>query len=315
MSRLGTVVVLFALLVASVAGMIGLLRPSVFPLLGGRAEDPVASVRQDASALGEEPSAGMPLPDGTTPGPTDQETPAPEENEPAAYRLYVVLDDAGHDLGHLRAFVPFPGVFTVAVLPGLEFSRESLRMTIALGHEAILHQPMEAMGEHDPGPGAILTSHSDAEIRRTLVSNLASMPGVVGVNNHMGSRATSDPRVMRTVADTLTRYRLFFLDSRTTHLSIAAQVSRQVGLGTLERDVFLDNIRSEAAISAQLDAALEVARRQGYAVLIGHVTSPELARVLISRYSELQAAGFTFLPLSDLLERSAHRVTHADTRN
>lgn len=286
-------IVLLMFLVATVTGMVWLLRPSLFS--GSEARSVI-----HASAVPEDRGSGRERGD-DHPGRRDAaEAPEPEE-APQGPRLYVVLDDAGHDLDDLRQFMPFPGVVTVAVLPGLEYSREAAQMVIALGHEAILHQPMEASGGNDPGPGAIFVAHSDPQIRQTLTSNLSSMPGVVGVNNHMGSRATADERVMATVAHTLRRHRLFFLDSRTTHLSVAADTTRGVGVPTVVRDVFLDNVRDDEAISVQLDQGLAIARERGHAVLIGHVTSPELARVLIDRYSELVEAGFVFRPLSDLI--------------
>ncbi len=301
-------IVLLVLLVATVTGMVWLLRPSVF------------GVRRDGPPL--EASA---IPEVNRPAPADSETSDATGDtdvrgertsvDPDGPALYLVLDDAGHDLDHLREFVPFQGVFTVAILPGLPVSRESAQMVLALGHEAILHQPMEAIGGNDPGPGAILVTHSDHEIRRTLTSNLSTMPGVVGVNNHMGSLATGDPRVMHAVAATLQRHRLFFLDSRTTHLSVAADATRTAGVPTIERDVFLDNARDTEAISAQLDQSLRIADEQGHAVMIGHVTSPELARVLIDRYADLAEAGYRFRPLSDLINREREPLNDANSGN
>ena len=303
MRNVRTPLILLALIVASVAGMVGLLRPELFS--GGDAGG--AGDVRTASAQPEEPDQGIPDPSGSgSTGPSSEDGDTSD-----GPRLYLVLDDAGHDLDHLRAFMRFPGAFTVAVLPGLRYSADAVRMTIALGHEAILHQPMEAVGSNDPGPGAIYVRQSDAEIRRTVTSNVASMPGIIGVNNHMGSRATADQRVMGVVADALSRYRLFFLDSRTTARSVAADATRSRGIDTAVRDVFLDNVREDDAISAQLDEALAVADEQGYAVMIGHVTSFELARVLRDRYAEITAAGYRFLPLSDLLERERARLSHA----
>lgn len=331
-----TSLILLALILVSVAGMLALLRPSLFSAGGLAGSGPLAEV-VEAAAQHETPGAqtdGSPTPgtatrdsvdenattdptdpaDATDPATINPANPTDaERREPGAKRLYLVLDDAGHDLDQLRMFTSFPGTFTVAVLPGLEYSREATRMVIALGHEAILHQPMEALGGNDPGPGAIFTDQSSSEIRRVLISNLATLPGVIGVNNHMGSRATADQRVMEVVAETIGRYRLFFLDSRTTHLSVAADQSRASGLAAVERDVFLDNVRDETAISRQIDQGLAIAARQGHAVMIGHVTSPELARVLTNRYAEIAAAGYAFLPLSDLVSREYARITHADT--
>jgi hypothetical protein len=233
-------------------------------------------------------------------------------NAPRA--LYLVLDDAGHDRAQLDPFFAFDGTFTVAVLPGLPASGSSAAAAVERGHEVILHQPMEAVGANDPGPGAIYVADDDATIRDTLTTNLALLPGVVGVNNHMGSRATSDPRVMRVVSETLGRYRLFLLDSRTTAMSVAAQSGRAAGVDTVVRDVFLDNERNPEYISDRLNEALALAETKGYAVMIGHVTSPELAAVLTERHAELQASGFVFYPLSRLVRGAARTVGYANTR-
>jgi len=230
-------------------------------------------------------------------------------------RLYLILDDGGHSLDDLRAFAPFPGVFTVAALPSLEYSGAVARMTVALGHELILHQPMEALGGNDPGPGAIFTAYDNPLIRRILRENLRQFPDAIGVNNHMGSKATGDERVMSAVASVLANRHLFFLDSRTVHTSIADAVAVSAGLPELRRDVFLDNVRTDEAISAQIDEGLAIARNKGYAVLIGHVTSPELARVLTDRYDEITAAGYTFAPLSDLVASQTRRIAHENTGN
>lgn len=227
---------------------------------------------------------------------------APPAQEGA--HLYLVLDDAGHDLDHLRRFMRFPGAFTLAVLPHLPDSHRAARMAVAMGHEVILHQPMEAMGGADPGPGAVLTVHDDASIRATVRRNLSSVPGIVGFNNHMGSKATSDPRVMQAVLGAVSGTNVFFLDSRTIHTSVAAATARELGIPVVERDVFLDNVRTHEAIREQLAQGLARARERGSAVLIGHVTSAELADVLLEDYEEITAAGFRFLPLSDLVRRT-----------
>ncbi|MDA3949596.1 MAG: divergent polysaccharide deacetylase family protein [Spirochaeta sp.] len=230
-------------------------------------------------------------------------------------RLYLILDDGGHTLDDLRAFSAFDGVFTVAVLPKLPYSRETARMTVALGHDLIVHQPMEAIGGSDPGPGAVFTAFEDHRIRRIVRTNLRDFPDAIGINNHMGSKATSNARVMSAVVEVVANRALFFLDSRTTHTSVGAATAENAGLPPLKRDVFLDNVRSEEAISKQLDLALEIAATQDFAVMIGHVTSPELARVLIDRYDAIVAAGYTFHPLSDLAAGEALRIAHEDTGN
>lgn len=237
------------------------------------------------------------IPDPVAPPPS-----MPKPVQPhSAPTLYIVLDDAGHSLDDLRAFVPFRGRFTVAVLPHLPASSDSARMAAALGHDVILHLPMEPVGSADPGPGAIFAADSDAVIAARLDAALRSVPGAIGVNNHMGSRATSDEHVMSIVMRDIAQRGLSFLDSRTSSQSLGARTAAQFGLPPLQRDVFLDNVRTPAAIRAQFAEAKRVAQDQGYAVLIGHVPSRELARVMIDLHDQLIADGFLFGGLSELL--------------
>lgn len=255
---------------------------------------------------------------GDTPGPLHDSplvrTPAPDPGSDSTVtdgteftgpRLYLVLDDAGHSIDHLRWFMRFPGVFTLAVLPGLEHSAEAARMAAAAGHSVILHQPMEALGGQDPGPGAIFVTDDDETIRRTLDQNIDSLPGIAGVNNHMGSKATGDRRTMEVIARELSNRKLFFLDSRTTADTVAVDVGRSMGVTVESRDVFLDNVHERDAIADRIDEALEIAGKTGRAVMIGHVTVPELAAVLTDRYDEILSAGYRFFPLEDLYSRSS----------
>ena len=218
--------------------------------------------------------------------------------------LYLVLDDAGHNLDDLRYFSIFPGRFTLAVLPGLEFTTQAAHMAHALGHEVILHQPMEPVGSANPGPAAIYVADTDEKIVQTLIGNLDAIPEARGMNNHMGSKVTADPRVMQVIAAQMHERKLFFLDSRTAADSVALAVAVENEVPALSRDVFLDNERNVEAIGVQLDEALAVAESRGFAVMIGHVTSPELADVLSRRYDEIMANGYEFRVLSSIFHEN-----------
>ena len=266
----------------------------------------------DAQASGVyEPAVSEPEPEPVPPLPPPallQE----DEDPPVVYPLYLVLDDAGHTLEDLRRFFPFSGTFTVAVLPGLADSVESARVSRALGHQVILHQPMEPLSDLDPGPGAIYLGDSEEVVRQVLARNLASLGPVAGVNNHMGSRVTADPETMRTVLRFLQEQQVFFLDSRTTPESVVEEVARELDIPVLVRHVFLDNHRTREAIRDQLLIALDIARNNGEVLMIGHVTSPELAEVLLEMEGEIIRQGFSFRPLTEALQR---RGADADSRN
>ncbi len=121
-----------------------------------------------------------------------------------------------------------------------------------------------------PGPGVVLRSQNEQEIVGTLERDLASVPGAEGINNHMGSAATADPRVMRAVATVLARRGLFFVDSRTTVSTVARDAALQARVPSASRQVFLDAISTPEAVGRAFEELLRRARLEGEALAIGH---------------------------------------------
>ncbi|MEX0879424.1 MAG: divergent polysaccharide deacetylase family protein [Thermoanaerobaculia bacterium] len=193
--------------------------------------------------------------------------------------MAIVIDDLGNELGPAERIAGWRDPVAGAVLPGLRFSAASARTLSRGGKEVLLHLPMEPAGYPNvrPGPGVILRTQSDPEIVRILEEDLDSVPGAVGVNNHMGSAATADPRVMRTVARVLSGRGLFFLDSRTTDATVAERVAEESWVPAARRRVFLDDVSTEAAVRAQLAELVRRARKEGSAIAIGHPYPATLA--------------------------------------
>ncbi|UCF96527.1 MAG: divergent polysaccharide deacetylase family protein [Spirochaetaceae bacterium] len=225
-----------------------------------------------------------------------QERPSPR------VRVAVVIDDVGYSLEELQVFLDFPAPVSLSVLPNLPYSREAARRIVEAGKELLLHLPMEAVNGNDPGPGVIRTTHSEEEIRSLLDSNFSQVPRAVGMNNHMGSRATADERVMNVVMEYLQLKRHVFLDSRTTTETLGAATARTYAVPYLERDIFLDNEPQIEEIEKALASGIEVARKKGYAILIGHVRNPQIVDVLGRSLSELKRSGVELVSLSALLK-------------
>jgi len=215
--------------------------------------------------------------------------------------LYLILDDAGNSIDPLPEFLKFPGPMAVAVLPQLRYSVEAAARTAAAGKEIMLHQPMEAVGGSNPGPGVLAVGMGPPEIEETLRENLATVPGAIGVNNHMGSLATADPDVMRPLLTDLRARDLFFVDSRTTVDSVGRETAEEVDVRFAERNVFLDNERDRDSMLGQLRRALELAHEQDSVLMIGHATVPELADLLNEIYPILQEYGYEFGAVSSLV--------------
>jgi hypothetical protein len=227
------------------------------------------------------------------------ERPSPEPG----YRgsLAIVVDDVGNSLEDLEPFLEFEGPLTVAVLPQREFSEESARRAAAAGKEVIMHLPMQPVSAMDPGPGAIRVGMSAEDIARTVRANLRTVPGIRGVNNHMGSLATADPLVMDVVLRTLKEEGLFFLDSRTSVETVGRRTAEKHNLPYLERAVFLDNESNRDYIRNAVREGMQIAERKGHAVMIGHVMVNELVEVLNEMYPFIQDEGFDLRYLSELV--------------
>ncbi len=235
-----------------------------------------------------------------------------EPAPPGTGTLYLVIDDVGYNIAQLERYLELPIPMTFALLPGLEHSQSAQERIAGSGSEMILHQPIEPVGDQDPGPGALYVGMQPEEMRRIINRNLDQLPKVIGVNNHMGSRGTADPQLMEALFSVLKGRNLFFLDSRTTAETVAAEIAEKAGLPFSERNVFLDNIEEQIEIEKALKAALELSRRQGYAVMIGHVWSQELASTLALWYAELEEHGYQFARLSSFF---AEEHVHAGNGN
>lgn len=213
-----------------------------------------------------------------------------------------MIDDLGNELAPSQRISAWPRPVAGAVLPGLRWSADSARALARGGHEVLLHLPMEPEGypRVRPGPGVILRSQSDAQIAETLESDLATVPAAVGVNNHMGSAATADPRVMRVVARILSEKGLFFLDSRTTDATVAERTAAEASVRTVSRRVFLDDTITADAVRAQLQELVRRARQEQSAVAIGHPYATTLS-VLEQELPELERReGVRLVKVSEL---------------
>ncbi|MAG13777.1 MAG: hypothetical protein CMN78_04190 [Spirochaetales bacterium] len=245
---------------------------------------------------------GQPEPANTAPtGEEAHEEPGPSEivkKEPP--KLFIIIDDVGNNLRQLDQFLNLPFSLSFAIMPKRPFSEEAARRILAAGHDIILHQPMEPVGEADPGAGVITTDMNYDEIHTLLRQNLASVPGVVGINNHMGSKATANRSVMAAVLDFVDQNGLFFVDSLTTDDSVAEQVAEELQVEYAKRNsIFLDNHGDISLIREAVLSGTKIARESGYAILIGHVQTGELAPALADMFRELSVQGFTFSGIQD----------------
>jgi len=275
---------------------------AVFVPSPGRPQTPRAAPQAVAPAATPRPPAAIPEPGEPRIGPPRaRQTPALPAAHPAAYMVAIVFDDAGGSLTDVEEIIAIGRPVAVAVLPGLTHSTEVARRAQAAGLEVLLHLPVEP---HDDakamGPGGVMVGMSDAEIQATVRAGLASVPGAVGVNNHMGSKGTADRRVVRAILEVVRDQQLFFLDSRTTVDTVVESVAAELGVPAGRRLLFLDNQEDEDAIKQQVRRLIALAKERGAAIAIGHaqrITS----RVVAVMLAEMDREGVTIVPPSTLV--------------
>lgn len=235
--------------------------------------------------------------------------------EGKAGTLIIVIDDAGYNLSQLKPFLSLPFPITIAILPGVEHSRQAAERSKAAGKEVILHQPMEALGGANPGPGSIKPGMAAEEIEAIVSKNLDSLPEAAGMNNHMGSAMTRDAPGMRVVLDLVKRRGIYYLDSLTAPDTATAALSRELSLPYWERDVFLDNSGDRQSILKAIEDGKKTASSKGAAVLIGHVWSSELAQTLADIYPHLVEQGYSLSTISRFMIETAKDGENASPRD
>ena len=215
----------------------------------------------------------------------------------------IVIDDMGTTLQELNALTSLNVPLTFSVIPQLPHATEVAETAHDRGYEVMVHLPMEPKGypQRRLEKNGLLLSLSDEEIDRQVRQYLELVPHAAGANNHMGSRFTEDSAKMLPVLQVLKQKRLYFLDSKTTPLSVGYSLAHEVGMKSAFRNVFLDNVQEVGAIRTQLQQAAQIARKRGYAIAICHphkATIEALSQVL----PELKAEGITFVKLSQVVE-------------
>lgn len=233
--------------------------------------------------------------------PSTQEPKIIEQQKPTTKNkiLFFVFDDAGHNLFQLDEFLKLPFKCTFAVLPGLPNSKLVAKRIRDAGHDVILHQPMQAINlKLDPGPMAITQEMSPEKAKETVLQNIREISPVVGFNNHEGSLITADKNIMRAILQLAKDENIFFLDSRTNAKTVAPEIANELQITILERDIFIDNSKRKIDMQNQIKAGMKIASTNGRAILIGHVFTVELAKLLTEMYNEISSEGFTFEKLS-----------------
>ncbi len=187
-----------------------------------------------------------------------------------AARLAIVIDDFGYRLHNENKILQMPSAVSIAVLPDSPHGREMAQKAHKQGREILIHLPMLPLSKQPLEKNTLHPSMNKEEIEAIIHDAIQKVPYATGMNNHMGSAMTSNLSGMKKVMGALSQYHLYFLDSVTIGSTQVSKASIGTPVQILRRNVFLDNVQTEAETLHQLNRAIALARKQGSAIAIGH---------------------------------------------
>jgi polysaccharide deacetylase 2 family uncharacterized protein YibQ len=216
-------------------------------------------------------------------------------------KLAIVIDDFGYSRnGVADSFLHLDFPVTISVIPSLKYSGEMARRALENGKEVLLHLPMESGRKVRYDVRPVSTGMSAEEISALVEDYISELPGISGVNNHMGSKATADERVMRAVIGVLKKKGLFFLDSLTSPRSVAYNVAMEMGVGAARNDLFLDaDTEDPGVVRERMERLIATAAKRGRAIGIGHPRRWTL-EVMGELEGMLEGSGVRLVFLSEL---------------
>lgn len=227
-------------------------------------------------------------------------------------RIAIIIDDLGYQLDLGRRAISLPGPVACAILPSTPSATSLAEAAFASGKDVLLHLPLEPVSQDDQSdPGGILLDMSRDQFATTFSADLESVPHAIGVNSHRGSMLTRHPGHMGWLMEELrTHGDLIFVDSYTTHKSVALQLARESAVAAVKRDVFLDPDRSPETAEREFGRLKELARRNGAAVGIGHPYPSTLA-LLEREIPRLSGEGIELVSISELVLLKQDDITDA----
>ncbi len=187
---------------------------------------------------------------------------------PAKPKLAIIIDDVGTK-SQVNAIKSLNMSLTMSFLPPSKARPNSAKLA-AKEKLYMVHLPLEAQSFSAEEPDTLRISNSQQEISARIRDIKSLFPKVRHINNHTGSKFTSNEVAMNRLIYALNSNNISFIDSRTTAETKAPKVLKNFGLNYVARDVFLDHHMDKKYIKGQIQKAIKIAKKHGTAIAIGH---------------------------------------------
>jgi polysaccharide deacetylase 2 family uncharacterized protein YibQ len=218
-------------------------------------------------------------------------------------KIAIIIDDWGYNTNNLELLGEINLPLTIAILPFRWYSKKVAEFAHQHNYEVIIHMPMEPESKRkvDLEPKTLMISMSEKTIKSILRDAFDSIPYAKGINNHMGSLATQNKKLMTIVFADLKQRNYYFLDSLVVTNSVCHEVANEVGVKFVRRSIFLDNVLKSEYIRGQLMELVNEADKKGRAVGIGHDKEATL-KILKEVMPQIEKEGYKFVFVSEIVE-------------
>ncbi len=221
--------------------------------------------------------------------------------------IVIIIDDFGNHGDGTDEMLNLGVPVTAAVMPFMPYSLADAEAAHKANLEVILHLAMEPNhGKKEwLGPRGVTCDLDSDDVKCIVEDALVDVKYAVGINNHMGSKATQDKRVMQAILEIAKENNLFFVDSKTSPKSVASEMAEELDVPCFSRDIFLDGTKDTNHIRKQVLKLGDIALKKGYAIGIGHVGiegGKATAEAIKSVYPTLTQKGIRFITVTELKE-------------
>ena len=232
---------------------------------------------------------------------------------PKKFELSIIIDDfGGYYSPLLDEFCRLDKTVTFSIIPELKESHRVMLKAHKTGHEVMLHLPMEPFGypKNNPGKDAIYVDLSQKEIKNRVNKFLKMIYLADGVNNHMGSFATSDEKTMNAVLDVLQEKNLFFIDSFTIASSVGYKLALKRDMRTGKRNLFLDDPSPSIKVLQQRVKQLSRFKEKNIhkVIVITHCFNAKRLNQLKRFIIEAKKMGFTLVSASEIVKKNTTEI-------
>ena len=232
---------------------------------------------------------------------------------PKKFELSIIIDDfGGYYSPLLDEFCRLDKSVTFSIIPELKESRRVMLKAHKTGHEVMLHLPMEPIGypKNNPGDDAIFVDLSQSEIKSRVNKFLKMIYLADGVNNHMGSMATSDENTMNAVLDVLQKKDLFFIDSFTIATSVGYKLALKRNMMTGKRNLFLDDPAPSLKVLQKRVGQLKQmkARNVNKVIVITHCFDSKRLNQLKRFIIEAEKMGYSLVSASEIVKKNTTEI-------